>query len=143
LIPTKQGPNNLFAYLWGKFTKYFYCICLIIGFVSLAVLIKENHYSRPKFWEEVWKALSISGVIIGSYLWIRRDLWVTREAKKQDPKLADQQAACLVAFVWLIIIVPLAVTKTEKVIPPLFFSTLFLLLPVSNGIARWLEKRDF
>lgn len=74
---------------------------------------------------------------------MRRDLWITREAKKKDPKLADQQAACLVAFIWIILIVPLAIAKTDKVVPSLFLSTLFLLLPVSNAIARWLEKRDF
>ena len=129
----------MFAYLWEKFTKHFYCICLIIGFMSLVGCVTGHHYSL----KGLWKALSISGLIIGSYLWIRRDLWVTREAKKADLKLADQQAACLVAFVWLILIVPLATVQAEEVDGYLFCSILFLSLPVSNGIARWLENRSF
>jgi hypothetical protein len=128
----------LLAYLWEKFTKHFYCICLIIGLRS-AILTAVHYHLEPK---ELWKALSISGLIIGSYLWMRRDLWVTREERK-DKQCADQWAACLVAFVWLIIIVPLATVKADPINADLFLSVLFLLLPVSNGIARLLERQKF
>jgi hypothetical protein len=74
------------------------------------------------------------------------DIWHTKETMKkisdQDKKerLTSRQADCLIAFVWLVIIVPLVMMLKLNSGRLIFLSITFLSLPVSNFIARELEK---
>ncbi|MDD5692359.1 MAG: hypothetical protein PHP10_04190 [Candidatus Omnitrophica bacterium] len=122
----------------------------IIFFVGVVLFI-WSCIARVFSWELALSSFPIVASITAAYLWIRLDIWRTKKTigeladsnKTIETDLISRRADSLVVFALLVVV---AIADSFKESPKLdwraFWGILFMFVPVSNWIARGIERNQ-